>query len=440
MKLGVLLMFCLAISGAELTPDEALARLRERMSAQRDRIPNYTCVETMSREVYAIRGSRPTCASAGEFPWLAARRDLATSDKFRIDVRVGQGAEMYSWPGADRFGAHELIDFLGSGAISTGAFGTFLLGVFGEAPELRFVERRSIEGRNLFVYEYNVPLEQSHRLFLAAGLWVPIAYKGYILLDAESGELVRFMSRTVDLPRESRCCESNTDITYQKVRLGDDDFLIPVTATDTFLGVASGPFQNPPDSVSRNTATFSACRLYTAESTIRFGEEPGPAEQGRASTPGSSALVLPGGLSVSVALEHEIDPATAAGGDPFTARLIEPIRSEKKELVKMGALVHGRITRVEQFHDAKRVEIALDLESVDVDGASAPLQAIAKESRAIRLPTRGFASAFDIRKAMIEIDPALAKWRVAVLSLSGGQRVLPRGRKLQWVTLEPKEK
>ncbi len=432
-------MCCLTASGAELTPDEALARVKEKMSAQRSRIPNYTCVETMSREVHLIRGSRPTCSAAGEFPWTAVRRDLATSDKFRIDVRVGQGAEMYSWPGADRFGAHELIDFLGSGAISTGAFGTFLLGVFGEAPELRFVERRSVDGRNLFVYEYNVPVEQSHRLFLAAGMWVPIAYKGSILLDAETGELVRFLSRTVDLPPESRCCESNTDITYQKVRLGDDDFLVPVTATDTFLGVASGPFQNPPDSVSRNTATFSACRLYTAQSTIKFGEEPSPAQEGRATKPGRGSRILPGGLSVSVALEHDIDSAMAAGGDPFTGSLTEPIRSGKKELAPMGAVVHGRITRVEQFHDAKRIEIALDLESVDVDGVSVPFQAIAKESRAIRLPNRGFASAFDVRKAMIEIDPALAKWRAAVLTVSAGQSV-HRGRKLQWVTLEPKEK
>jgi hypothetical protein len=151
-------------------------------------------------------------------------------------------------------------------------------------------------------------------------------------------------------------------------------------------------------------------------------------------------LVLPGGLSVSVALEDEIDSATAAGGDRFTARLTEPIRFQKKELVKTGALVHGRIMRVEQFHEAKRIEIALDLESVDVDGVSVPFQAIAKESRAIRLPGRGVASAFDIPRAMMEIDPALAKWRVAVLSIAAGQRVLPRGRKLEWVTLEPKEK
>ena len=111
---------------------------------------------------------------------------------------------------------------------------------------------------------------------------------------------------------------------------------------------------------------FHNCRQYTVESVLRF-DESGAAAPNPARAAADAAVVLPDEFEAELVLETEIDSDTTAVGDPFTAHLRKSVRRKSQTVIPQGAVVHGRITRLE-FVDGYRY-LDLGFSYFDVNGA-----------------------------------------------------------------------
>src|SRR5215471_604754 len=70
------------------------------------------------------------------------------------------GGEIYSWKGASQFDERDLDEWIPEGAIGTGPFAASLLSVFEpHRAAFTFEGERSMEGRRLLEYGFEVPVE-----------------------------------------------------------------------------------------------------------------------------------------------------------------------------------------------------------------------------------------------------------------------------------------
>jgi hypothetical protein len=139
---------------------------------------------------------------------------------------------------------------------------------------------------------------------------------------------------------------SNT-IYYNRVRIGESDVLLPQTADVRTTGVDGEE--------SRNLIEFTHCQGFHAESTIAFGaaRDAAPAA-GPATTPPQPAAVegtLPPELRIAVALSTPVDDR-ATVGSLIQGKVVGSVTQKGKVLIPEGALVEGRIRRLERYSDA----------------------------------------------------------------------------------------
>jgi hypothetical protein len=150
-----LLALALSLCG-QSTPDpqEVLSRARDSILDRTQRLPNYTCVQTVNRQFF--KPAKP------EFPVpscieLSARNrskdyplNLEATDRLRLDVKVSNGTEIGAWAGAGNFGDGDVMKLI-KGPFGTGGFGAFLTDIFaGPSVAFHFEGEESIDHRKLF--------------------------------------------------------------------------------------------------------------------------------------------------------------------------------------------------------------------------------------------------------------------------------------------------
>jgi len=428
---GLMLLVAAACAGAELDPDQALARLREIVRGQAAQIPNYTCVQTIDRLFFR------TSSGGARLPWPCRELDALKrkggyrliphgADRFRLDVRVGPGAEMYSWVGDSRFEDRPLRELIGSPPSSTGSFGPALMDIVEDAAEFKFEGEKTFNGRGVYAYSFHVPVARSHHSFaIQDGSDTPVAYEGTILADRETGAPVQLTILAGELPPEANCCRFTTALEYRHVSIGAAEFLLPFEALQRFV-MPGGP-------EVENTVTFSACREYRAQSTVTYGSgsTPGPAASADAAPPPS--WDAPAGLPVTIALTTRIDSAVAAAGDPFTGRLATPVLDKLKNVIApQGAFVRGRVARVVRILEPALVTIDLRIETVEIGGLEVPVRLTGKNDPAVRKPP--FASLLS-RGVPIGELPRRTPTGYAAVQCNGKRCVIRDGFRTEWVTV-----
>jgi hypothetical protein len=391
-----LLMLAAARGQAERDPGEALERARANLLSMTQRLAKYACIETVDRVYYeppaeplggqscsqiqAARNSRP------EPPAIEA------SDRLRLEVTVSEGHEIHAWPGATRFDARDVDEIIHQGPIGTGSFGTHLIGVFDNpAVEFHFIGEKTEGGRTVLEYRYHVSAEASRYRVKTGNTWHLVPYDGTFWLDPQSVELRHFTLEAELLPAGSFMCQLHGALDYQQVHIGDGDMLLP---SEGQLAILMDTGRE-----TSNRTTFSACREYQAESELRF-DSTADVNSAAAKPVVRTALVLPIGLPVDLALAEPIDTSTAAAGDPVSAKVMKPVRraGAGEVLIPAGALVHGRITRMEH-HILPRPYflISISFNRLTRGDISSPFAAkydggekLAKDLGAeLRLPSRG---------------------------------------------------
>ena len=218
-----------------------------------------------------------------------------------------------------------------------------------------------VDGRNILRYRFNVPAEQSHYWFGPEGRRFPSSYSGTISIDAATLDLVRLRVRSGQLPAGSGACEATESLSYKRIRLAGDEFLLPLRAQLLVTGLDG--------TVSDSTSTFAGCREYTAQSAVNF-KDPGTAPPLNENVSTTPPIPLSAGIRFTVAFSQDIPGATAAGGDWIRARLVTPlIDASGRILAGPGTAVTGRILRMRHFFGrtpALLIEFRLD--SIEIGG------------------------------------------------------------------------
>lgn len=374
-KTTSLLLFlgaALAVGQAAHDPAAVLEEARTRLQAMAHNLEKYVCVETINRSYFLRVEPRKTNASVAPRPACAPLPpgdpyQLSSTDRVRLEVTVSGGAELHSWPGATRFDERNVDDLIRNGPVSTGSFGSYLNSVFGTSrATFQFQGERQVDGKTVYEYSFRVALAASHFEVKTDSGWRPTEYQGEFQIDPQSYELRKLSVRTVDTPQDAAFCEAASTLDYQSIHIGDSDLLLPRQA-ELQIELKSGP-------QTRNVTTFAGCREYQAESEIVFGDSAATASAVPQTT-GRGRLSVPIGLPVTMALTAPIDTATAAAGDPVDAKLVKPVRrpGSTEDLLPVGALVRGRIRRVEHhLLPTPYFRVVLAFNRVEVNGSVSP--------------------------------------------------------------------
>ena len=414
-------------------PDVVLEQARARLQAMAHTLERYVCVETVNRSYYQRvvpsearprAEGEPVCgnaAASGALPMDALQ--LESTDRVRLEVTVSEGRELHSWPGATRFDARDVDELIRNGPVSTGAFGGHLASIFRKpGVTFQYSGERLANGKTVFEYRYRVPQDASHFEVKAASAWHPVAYEGDFQIDPQSLELERLTIRTTELPPVAPFCQAATTLDYQRVHIGDSDVLLPRQSQLEIL------LKNGKE--ARNVTTFANCREYQAESEISFNS-PVDTETAAARSTGRGRVALPIGLPVTLALAAPIDTATAAAGDPIDAKVVKPVRraGSTENLIPAGAIVHGRIRRVEHYLlPTPYILVAMSFNRVDVQGIVSPFVARSEADAAL---ARKLGANLAIRETGIWF------WGVGtfLFPTSKSNTLIPAGFEAKWFTL-----
>jgi len=307
-----------------LSPDlDALSKIRTRMVFNLQHQPNYTCIETIERS------SRPK--STARFKIL---------DTLRLEVALVDGREMFAWPGSKKFEDSDVTKIVTSGAIGNGNFATHARALFEtRAATFHYLGLVDFDRKKAIRFDYNVPQMLSGYRVRTGYASAIVGYHGSFYANPETFNMQHMEVLADEIPAELMLLSTADKIDYAIARIGEGDFLLPAESDLTMVNLNG--------SENHNHVKFTACRQFSGESVITFGDAP---ESKPAARPvPARELDLPEGLEIELALLQKIDLRKAAIGDPVAARVEHDVKRAGEVIVPRGATAAGRITRVEKY-------------------------------------------------------------------------------------------
>ncbi len=321
-----------------------LNSIRERALQNVRTLPNYTCTSVIER---------------------SARRSVShrfeNVDRIHLEIAYIGGSELFGWPAGERIGEQDLRRFV-DGSITNGDFALLTRALFaGPSVTFKPAVRKDLGGRPVWSIDFSSPREGSEWVLTLEQREEPVAYSGSLQADPDSLRLISIGMSADYIPREFGYRRVTRNLEFQPVRIGTNEVMLPSRAE--FLTLDRNGEE------TRNEASFTGCREYTAESVVRFEEsEPEPVKPAVSEAAGG----LPEQFEASLELETPVDSDVAAIGDAVTMRLTRSIAGKSGVVVPKGAVLHGRIKllsvlgghRCAEFGfryfewDGKRVEIA----------------------------------------------------------------------------------
>ena len=392
-----------------------LSRVKHRMAANLAHQPDYTCVETIERS----RRRKPS-------------RKFELIDVLRLEVALAGGTEMFAWPGDRKFEATDPRNLIRTGAIGNGYFALHARAVFvSNVPHFTYAGDEPLAGRRAVRYDYRVPLLSSGYVLKSEGRQAVVGYHGSFWADAQTLDVLRLTVDADDIPAILNLTRADTEIDYQRVKIGESDFLLPLSS-DLVLTDFSG-------NDSRNLMRFTSCRQYTGESVLSFSDPPPDAPAPAAAAP-VREIQLPPGLWIETTLDRKIDSRTAAVGDPVDAIVSRNIKHGGNIVIPKGARLTGRLRRLERLSETYAVSIVFS--TLEFPGASAvftgKLDQVGGGVRlgdSLTVGPRG--ETFTRRFSQVSRDPAPMP---DTFFVTGGRVQLPRGFRMVWTTVPPGDK
>jgi len=400
--MSVSTLFCAAETG--LPRDLAqLIRIRQRMNQNQNRVPNYTCLETITRSRRAPR-KLVVSRNGGRGPFQ--RHDIV-----RLEVAEADHQELFASPGAYNFTESDISTFVTGGMIGNGLFTLFAREIFGPSTATyKFVGETNVAGRRLLRYDYQVSLLVSNYRIKSLAE-ANVGYHGSFWVDPKTFDTVRLDIQADDIPYAVGVAAATTRIDYAPVRIGAADVLLPQSAEMTMLLLD--------DWEDRNNIAFTHCKEYGVDSVISFDV---PADLPSVAPPPPKEIEIPAGLVIATRLETALDSDTANLGDRVRARVETDVKYKGAVLVPQGTIVTGRIRTFDQYWSSRYFVIALEFYRFELP----------------RGPVRFFAE-------MQKITPPLGDARIAIVSKSelpgvatfsiqGGAVLLRPGTRMLWKT------
>ncbi len=398
-------------SQAAPAPEAQLLRVRQKAAENLARLPNYTCGLTVERSAR-----------------LSSSRRYQDLDTLRLEVSFVGGRELFAWPGAEKFEEkpiHEMV----AGTVSTGSFALHARALFLKKGA-SFTYAGEEDGKIRF--DFRVPLAASQYVITTTRQAL-VAYHGSFWADAKTYDLVRLLVRVTEAPADTGMKQAEETMEYRVTRIGDADFLLPASS-DLVMTDLQG-------AEHRNRTRFTACRQYTGESVISFGEA--PAETAAPAGP-AAPVELPAGLDVEMALEGPLDSAKLAIGDPVRAVAVRDTKKDGKVRLPKGARFTGRITRIEKRQTSfEFLVVGLCLDRVEFEGRRGAfhgkLQGAGITDRYFVPFADGVGQPLTIFNNLRQAPFLMPQPDEGVFLIRGGHQKIQKSVRLLWRTVSPGE-
>ncbi|HLK62352.1 MAG TPA: hypothetical protein VKU19_02870 [Bryobacteraceae bacterium] len=432
MRFSLILVAALRLAvGAEQDEREVLARVTAKVLESNRRVPNYTCVETITRQFFApIATQLPhACPAILEIrrhptPDFILRRVM--TDRLRLDVAMTARGEVFSWAGASRFDDNFVDRIAHKGPMASGLFGALLICIFEtDVKAFTFTGKKTVNDRTLFEYSFQVAQPDSHYKVRIPDGWAFTAYGGTIRVDPKTASLVEIEMQANQLPEGAGECMSSFHFELKPATIGEGEFLLPARAHQVFIAATGNEFDND--------TQFANCREYRGESVAIFDGEPVPDRIARPA-PALRIPSFPNGSRFAFVLSAPISSDTAAAGDPFHGQLIEPLRApDLKHLAPDGAKVAGHLLRVEIHHIPPAFVVVLKPEWIEIKGSKVPIIAVPDWTRVTAM------NAGKDRKRLAFNVPDPGEERAGQFRFPTEHSVVPKGFQSYWRIAPPYE-
>jgi hypothetical protein len=325
LRVAIALLFAAAGCFAQDSFERVLqfSRVRQKMTETLNHLPDFTCVATAQRSIQR-----------------AGQNDYKVVDTLRYEIAHAGNKELWSWPGAPQFQDTPLTAMIQNGAISDGDFALHARSVFVDnVATVKYVGPENLDGRRTLRWNYNIPMLVSGWRIAYASRSELAASHGAFWVDTETLEVERLEVHAEGLPADFPINEVVSTIDYARARIGQLNVLLPQTA-ELFIEQTSGERR-------RNVTEFSHCRQYSGQVAISFDA---PVSAAIADPEKIEEISLAPGLRVHLKLKTAID-SSAVIGDAVTATLVGDVVQNGSVLVPAGAVVTGRIRRLEKRDD-----------------------------------------------------------------------------------------
>lgn len=328
-----------------LSPEiEAWVRVKTHLRAELDHLPNYTCLETLTR-------------FNRQAPRRGIRLELKPLDTVRLEIAFSDHQEWFGSPGDRTFTADTPVRFVGSGMIGNGEFGMTLNNVL-EAGAIHYAGEETQDGRPAVRYDFRTSgktleitiLEGTGKVREAGSVWV----------DPQALDLIRLESHAIDLG-DLPLKETGTTVHYARTQIGGLSSLLPQQAEMHML--KSSGIEN------FDRIEFTHCRAFSVESAISFGADPRDTEVSTAPRKVKAigpADAVPPFLPVTLLLMTPVTDRDAVGS-LIEAKVAGDVIRKGKVVIPSGSVVRGRIRRLERSPVLKSEDFALGLEFTEVE-------------------------------------------------------------------------
>jgi hypothetical protein len=391
------------------------------------KVPDYVCLETVQR-----------------FARTSPKRSFQPLDTLQLDVGVVSNQEVYSWPGAESFEDSPPDGIVSAGAVSTGEFMQLLRAVFvGGTSNITFAGEEQIRGRRAFRYDYTLPLFGYRARVNLPGGSGDVSLRGSFWADADTLELISLASESAEVPPDLPLASMSSRIGYSYFDVQGSRIWLPESAEVRLLETGGRE--------TLNVIEFSHCRQFSGVSALSFGEPSPPAPAPPA--PRLNRIHLPEGVELNLRLESEIDSQRTRVGEAITATLVSDAVYRKAELIPAGAIVTGRVRRLERSSEMlPHFVVGLEFTSIRTGTAEArfygrlesvqPIAGVAmtlrtSSSSSRRVPTTSTMQGFRVESSVNDTLSVREIPGVGSFFVTGDRVQLPRGFRMSWRTVAP---
>lgn len=226
--------------------DRILSAARQRALEYQNGLPNFSCIEM----------TRRFADKTGKEDWK--QRDVITEI-----LRYASGTETYQMLAINGERATLERDRL-TGVKTTGEFGQLLSAVFSKEADATFEwqGQAQIDGASMHVFKYSVAQKRSrYKLKTEDGLkQTTPAFHGLVYIDANTYAIRHVSLQAEALPEDFPTRESDIAVDYDFVTIGNEKYLLPLSAT---LRIRKGK-----RTLFRNDMQYRDYRRFTADSKL----------------------------------------------------------------------------------------------------------------------------------------------------------------------------
>ncbi len=154
-----------------------------------------------------------------------------------------------------------------SGSISTGEFGSMLVGIFDPSTETTFTWSRLVRLHGQRANVFNFSVDQPHSRWLIedrdSHTKIAPAYEGTVWINASDNTVMAFTQKAVDLPATFAITSADTRLDYNTVEISGVPFVLPLMAV---MHMRSGKQDQ------KNEIEFRNYHKYSADASLKFDE------------------------------------------------------------------------------------------------------------------------------------------------------------------------